>query len=135
MLNSTEIELPDNIKAYILDGRRKGKRYLAQGNRLLIIRTGSRLKFPLFNKGANRGRIIVEEKYKRNNPYGRLAYRTMIYKHRRGVGVGIVGNLGLFERNAGTSNCSKDARREWIPVNTNQNIARRTDIILGQQLM
>ncbi|MDD4420361.1 MAG: penicillin-binding protein [Bacteroidales bacterium] len=111
-------------KAYILEGRRKGKRYLALGNRLIDYSELSQIKkFPLFNKGANRGGIIVEEKYKRNNPYGRLAYRTIGFINTEGTGVGIEGTWDYYLKGTpGHQIVQRMLGGEWIPVNTNQNI-------------
>lgn len=112
-------------KKLIIKGRNEGKRYLSIGSRLVDYSELAEIKkFPLFNKGANKGGIIVEEKYKRNNPYGRKAYRTIGFINTEGVGVGIEGTWDYYLKGKpGLQMRQKVLGGEWIPINTDQNIA------------
>ena len=84
-------------KKLIVDGREKGKRYLKINNRLLDYSELAQVKqFPLFEKGGNNGGIIVEEEYRRKNPYGRTAYRTIGFINSLGVGTGIEGSWDYY---------------------------------------
>jgi len=77
-------------KKELMDARQNGNRYKALGNRDVTYSELSEIKqFPLFRLGANRGGIIAVQKNKRNNPYGRLGYRTIGFVNNDGVGVGI----------------------------------------------
>ena len=77
-------------KKLISDGRQNKKRYLNISRRLLDYSELKQVKeFPLFNKGANNGGIIVEEEYKRKYPYGRTAFRTIGFINSEGRGTGI----------------------------------------------
>lgn len=112
-------------KKLINSGRAKGKKYLSVGNRLVDYSELEKIKkFPLFEKGANRGGIIVEEKYKRTNPYGRKAYRTIGFINSEGVGVGIEGTWDYYLKGKpGVQIRQKILGGEWIPINTDQNVA------------
>ena len=87
-------------KSQLLKARRDTLRYERIGNRLVDYSELEQIRqFPILKLGANRGGLIVNQKNRRNNPYGRLAYRTIGFINTQGVGVGI--ELG----------------GEWIPVN------------------
>lgn len=67
----------DKMYSQISSGRRSGKKYLpiAKGvDRKTLMRIQ---QLPLFNEGANRGGIIVEQRNVRKYPYGSLARRTI----------------------------------------------------------
>lgn len=71
-------------------GRKEGKRYMLLGNRLIDYGEMLQIKeFPLFRFGQNRGGLILEEKNRREKPYGRLAFRTIGYINENGEGVGL----------------------------------------------
>lgn len=112
-------------KKYITDGREKGKRYLKINNRLLDYSELARVKeFPLFSKGGNNGGIIVEEEYRRKNPYGRTAYRTIGFINTLGVGVGIEGSWDYYLKGRpGKQTYQRLTGGEWVPINSEQNVA------------
>lgn len=107
--------------AYMADlvvARKEGKRYKSIGNRqidyteLMKVRT-----FPLFNLGANRGGIIIEQKSKRTNPYGRLASRTVGFINTLGVGVGIEGSYDFYLKGIpGKQTVQRMLGGEWKPI-------------------
>lgn len=112
-------------KNLITNGRKKKRQYVALGSRLVDYPELLQIKqFPLFNKGRNKGGISFTEKYKRTNPYGRRAYRTIGFINSQGVGVGIEGSLDSCLRGKpGYQIYQKIVGHEIVPINTNQNIA------------
>lgn len=114
-------------KEELVKARKDGKRYKAIGNRLVDYAELARIKqFPILKLGANRGGIIVEQKYKRNNPYGRLAYRTIGFINTEGVGVGIEGTCDYYLKGApGKQTVQKMLGGEWRPVTGVEGVAPR----------
>ncbi len=114
-------------KEELVKARKEGKRYKALGNRLVDYAELAQIKkFPILKLGANRGGIIVEQKYKRNNPYGRLAYRTIGFINTEGVGVGIEGSCDYYLKGTpGKQTIQKMLGGEWRPVTGVEGIAPR----------
>ena len=114
-------------KKELVKARKEGKRYKTIGNRLVDYAELAEIKkFPIFRLGANRGGIIVEQKYKRNNPYGRLAYRTIGFINTEGVGVGIEGSCNYYLKGTpGKQTIQKMLGGEWRPVTGVEGIAPR----------
>jgi len=114
-------------KKELTEARAKGNRYKALGNRLVDYTELAQIKqFPILRLGANRGGIIVEQKYKRNNPYGRLAYRTIGFINTEGVGVGIEGSCDYYLKGTpGKQTIQKMLGGEWKPVTGIEGIAPR----------
>ena len=112
-------------KKELVEARAKGNRYKALGNRLVDYTELAQIKqFPILRLGANRGGIIVEQKYKRNNPYGRLAYRTIGFINTEGVGVGIEGSCDYYLKGTpGKQTIQKMLGGEWKPVTGIESIA------------
>lgn len=104
--------------------RKEGKRYKALGNRLVDYPELMEIKkFPILSLGANRGGLIVEEKYKRQHPYGRLAYRTIGFTNTEGVSVGIEGSCDYYLKGEpGQQKIQKMLGGEWRPVNSDLTI-------------
>ena len=107
-----------SYKKDLVKARAEKKRYKALGNRLVDYTELAEIKkFPILKLGANRGGIIIEQKYKRNNPYGRLAYRTIGFINTEGVGVGIEGSCDYYLRGTpGKQTIQKMLGGEWRPV-------------------
>ncbi len=105
-------------KKELEEARKKGNRYKALGNRLVDYTELAEIKkFPILRLGANRGGLIVEQKYKRNNPYGRLAYRTIGFINTEGIGVGIEGSCDYYLKGTpGKQTIQKMLGGEWKPV-------------------
>lgn len=105
-------------KKELMQARAKGNRYKAIGNRLVDYTELEEVKkFPILRLGANRGGLIVEQKYKRNNPYGRLAYRTIGFINTEGTGVGIEGSCDFYLKGTpGKQTIQKMLGGEWKPV-------------------
>ncbi|MBQ8646495.1 MAG: transpeptidase family protein [Bacteroidales bacterium] len=112
-------------KEELVKARKDGKRYKAFGNRLVDYTELAQIKkFPILKLGANRGGIIVEQKYRRNNPYGRLAYRTIGFINTEGVGVGIEGSCDYYLKGTpGKQTIQKMLGGEWRPVTGVEGVA------------
>ena len=112
-------------KKELVKARQEGKRYKTIGNRLVDYAELAEIKkFPIFKLGANRGGIIVEQKYKRNNPYGRLAYRTIGFINTEGVGVGSEGTCDYYLKGTpGKQTIQKMLGGEWRPVTGVEGVA------------
>lgn len=111
-------------KKELVKARNEGKRYLKLGNRLVDYSELDQIKkFPILRLGANRGGIITEQKYRRNNPYGRLAYRTIGFINSEGIGVGIEGSCDYYLKGTpGHQVIQRMLGGEWIPVNGAESI-------------
>lgn len=109
-------------KKELLQARKEGKRYKALGNRVVDYSELEQIKkFPILRLGANRGGIITEQKYKRNNPYGRLAYRTIGFINTEGVGVGIEGSCDYYLKGEpGQQTLQRMLGGEWRPINNSE---------------
>jgi len=98
--------------------RKVGDRDITLGNRLvdhseLVIIKG----FPLFRLGSLKGGFISEQKNRRNNPYGRLAYRTIGFINQNGKGVGIEESYDYYLKGTpGSQIVQKLLKNEWKPV-------------------
>ena len=111
-------------KKMITDGRTNRKRYLNISRRLLDYSELSQVKqFPLFNKGANNGGIIVEEEYRRKYPYGRTAFRTIGFINSEGRGTGIESSWDYYLKGTpGKQIYQRLTGGEWVPVNSENNL-------------
>jgi cell division protein FtsI (penicillin-binding protein 3) len=111
-------------KSDLLSARKKGNRYKAIGNRLVDYSEMMEVRMlPLFRERSNRGGFISEQKNKRNNPYGRLAYRTIGFINSNGVGVGIEGSYDYYLKGIpGKQTVQRLLGGEWMPVNEEETI-------------
>ena len=111
-------------KSDLLSARKKGNRYKAIGNRLVDYSEMMEVRmFPLFRERSNRGGFISEQKNKRNNPYGRLAYRTIGFINSNSVGVGIEGSSDYYLKGIpGKQTVQRLLGGEWMPVNEEETI-------------
>lgn len=107
-------------KKELTQARKEGNKYKALGNRVVDYTELEQIKkFPILRLGANRGGIITEQKYKRNNPYGRLAYRTIGFINTVGVGVGIEGSSDYYLKGVpGQQVVQRMLGGEWRPINS-----------------
>ncbi len=111
-------------KKELVDARKKGNRYKAIGNRLVDYSELMEVKsFPLFRERGSKGGFISEQKNRRNNPYGRLAYRTIGFINSNGVGVGIEGSYDYYLKGIpGIQTVQRLLGGEWMPVNEQETI-------------
>ncbi len=107
-----------SYKNEILKARKEGKRYLALGNKLVDYSEMLQIKeFPMFKHGALKGGLITEQKNRRNNPYGRLAYRTIGFINNNGVGAGLEASFNHdLKGTPGYQTVQRMLGGEWIPV-------------------
>lgn len=80
--------------------------------------------FPIFNRGKNKGGLIIVNKSKREYPFGSLAIRTLGYEKKEDtIGVGIE---GAYTEYLGGTNGKQLRRRinngDWIPVSDKDEI-------------
>ena len=109
----------------------------ANKNRYLLIQRNMgysqymRLKsFPMFNKGANKGGFIVEQRTIREHPIGKVAERTVGYERKDDQGyytrVGLEGAYGPYLRGTeGRRLKQKIAKGQWKPVSDDNEIEPR----------
>ena len=111
-------------KSELISARKKGNRYKAIGNRLVDYSELMTVKrFPMFRERGNRGGFISEQRNRRNNPYGRLAYRTIGFINTNGVGVGIEGSYDYYLKGVpGKQTVQRLLGGEWMPVNEQQSV-------------
>ena len=105
-------------KQELITARKEKKRYKALGNRLVDYTEMLKIReFPIFRLGSNRGGIITEQRNKRMNPYGRLAFRTIGFINNQGVGVGIEGSYDFYLKGIpGKQTVQRMLGGEWVPV-------------------
>ncbi len=105
-------------KAEIIKARKEGKRYKPIGNRLVDYTEMLEIrKFPIFSQGQNRGGLITEQRNRRKNPYGRLAYRTIGFINNNGEGTGIERSYDAFLKGRpGRQTVQRILGGEWIPA-------------------
>lgn len=87
--------------------------------------------FPLFNKGAYKGGLIIEQKTKREHPLGKIAERSVGYERVDENGyrtrVGMEGAFGEYLRGVeGKRLKQKIAKGQWKPIG-NENIIEPKD--------
>jgi len=117
-----------DYKIELVLARKEGKRYKSIGNRLIDYSELSKIRtFPIFNLGANRGGIIMEQINKRSNPYGRLANRTVGYIKADGKGVGIEVSYDYYLKGIpGKQTVQRMRGGEWKPID-DQNLVAPKD--------
>ncbi len=108
----------NSYKEELIKARKENKRYKALGNRLVDYSEMLEIKkFPIFKLGVNKGGIITEQKNKRINPYGRLAYRTIGFMNTEGVRVGIEGSYDQYLKGIpGKQRVQRMLGGEWVPI-------------------
>ncbi len=84
-------------------------------------------KFPLFEKGPNRGGIIVEQKTVREHPLGKIAERSVGYERVDEEGhytrVGLEGAFGAYLRGEeGRRLKQKIAKGQWKPIGLDNDV-------------
>lgn len=102
----------------LLDARKKGNKYKLLGNRTVDFIEMEQVKgFPIFSAGRYKGGLIIVQKNKRTNPYGKLAYRTIGYVNEVGGGVGIENSFNYYLKGKdGEQKIHRLPGNEWIPV-------------------
>jgi cell division protein FtsI (penicillin-binding protein 3) len=96
-------------------------RYLLLGKNLSYTDYVRIKSFPLFNKGANKGGLIIEQETVREHPIGKIAERTIGYERKDENGnplrVGIEGAFGKYLNGKdGKILKQKIAQGQWKPI-------------------
>ncbi|MFA6770378.1 MAG: penicillin-binding protein [Bacteroidales bacterium] len=115
---------PALYKKELIEARKAGKRYKTIGNRIVDYTEMLLIKqFPIFKEGSLRGGLITEQKSRRNNPYGRLAYRTIGYINSNEVGVGVERSYDFYLKGKpGKQIVQRMLGGEWVPVASQETI-------------
>lgn len=80
-------------------------------------------KFPIFERGQNKGGFIAIESGRRVQPYGKLASRSIGFVNTTGIRVGIEGGFEQYLRGTdGVTMMQKISGNFWIPVSSPTNI-------------
>ena len=112
-------------KNELIEARKAGKRYKSIGDRMVDYTEMLKIKqFPIFKEGSLRGGLITEQKSRRNNPYGRLAYRTIGYINSNEVGVGVERSYDFYLKGKpGKQTVQRMLGGEWVPVSSQETIS------------
>ncbi len=104
------------------EAKEKKNRYLLLNKEWVDYAELEKIKqFPLIKFGSYRGGLIVVKKYKRTNPYGRLAYRTIGYMKEDGTGVGIEASCDSYLKGKpGMQIIQKLAGGQYRPINSEE---------------
>lgn len=96
---------------------KRGDRYWLLRSKVHYLEYQQLRQFPIFNKGARRGGFIAESKFKRENPYGILGFRTI------GLWRENVTNIGLEQTydsalrgKPGSRVVRKMTGNTWVPI-------------------
>lgn len=111
-------------KNEIIEARNSGQKYKAIGSRIVDYTEMLQIKqFPIFKEGSLRGGLITEQKNRRNNPYGRLAYRTIGYINSNEVGVGVERSYDFYLKGKpGRQTVQRMLGGEWVPVASQETV-------------
>lgn len=104
--------------------RQNEQRYVKIANRVSMGYYKRMQKFPIFEKGQNKGGLIGEKSYARKLPYGKLAARTIGYV-REGEGI-YVGLEGAFNESLRGKHGRQMVRKinggYWMPIPSSENV-------------
>jgi len=101
------------------DGKsRYSRRYAPLGDRDLTYQEVKRLKtFPILSMGENKGGRIIEEKDRREHPYGSLARKVVGSLNSLGEGSGLEKSFDVRLRGTeGSRKYQRLAEERWVPV-------------------
>lgn len=108
---------PGGMRDYLIQQKNQGKRYVpiirdaTMAEKLMIE------KFPLFRLGRFKGGLIIEQRYKRQRPFGLLAERTIGYISGDTINVGLEGYFNdVLKGEEGTQLMYKVGDGYWIPL-------------------
>ncbi|HIZ86923.1 MAG TPA: transpeptidase family protein [Candidatus Coprenecus pullistercoris] len=103
----------------LTNARKEGKQYIRISRRMVDFTEKEAIsRFPMFEKGKNAGGFIAEAEYERENPYGKLAHRTI---GRTNVDGGITGIELKYDfrlrGKKGFRSIYRTAGDRWLPAN------------------
>lgn len=92
---------PGGYREYLIRKREEGARYVPIKQGVTFAEMQRIRQFPLFRLGRFRGGLIVEQRYKRQRPFGLLAHRTIGYMREGAKPVGLEGAFDEVLRGKG----------------------------------
>ncbi len=105
-------------KKILQNVKRRGDRYYLLKRKVSYLQMRKIKRFPIFREGRYKGGLTVEEKNRREKPFGNLAERTIGYSVK---GIAPVGIEGAFNNDlAGTEGkrvMQRIAGGTWVPLN------------------
>ena len=123
---------PEGMREYLVSMRKDKKQYVPIKKQASYEEYEMISNFPLFRMGQFKGGFIAIPRFKRNNPYGMLASRTLGYNRENSRSIGLE---GYFDEDLTGEQGEQLMRRLtsdiWIPVNNFSKI----DPVGGQDLL
>jgi cell division protein FtsI (penicillin-binding protein 3) len=123
---------PEGMRDYLIAMRKEKKQYVPIKKQASYEEYELISNFPLFRLGQFKGGFIAIPRFKRNNPYGMLASRTIGYNRENSRSIGLE---GYFDEDLSGEQGEQLMRRLtkdiWIPVNNFSKI----DPVGGQDLL
>ena len=123
---------PEGMREYLISMRKDKKQYVPIMKQASYEEYEMISNFPLFRLGQFKGGFIAIPRFKRNNPYGMLASRTIGYNRENSRSIGLE---GYFDADLAGEQGEQLMRRLtkdiWIPVNNFSKI----DPVGGQDLL
>ncbi len=108
---------PGGMRDYLLEQKRLGKRFVPIARNATLAQMQMIEKFPLFRLGRFKGGLIVDQKYKRERPFGMLANRTIGYVSGDSIKVGLEGFYNdVLKGEETTQLMYKVGGGSWIPL-------------------
>ncbi|WP_297869369.1 penicillin-binding protein [uncultured Flavobacterium sp.] len=107
-----------HYQAKLQKARANKSRYLFIAKKLSYTEQMRLKSFPLFNKGANKGGLIIEQKIVREHPIGLVAKRTIGYERSNEDGKGLeYAFRNYLNGKNGHRMMQKIAKNQWKPIN------------------
>ena len=107
-----------HYQAKLQKARANKSRYLFIAKKLSYTEQMRLKSFPLFNKGANKGGLIIEQKIVREHPIGLVAKRTIGYERSNEDGKGLeYAFRDYLNGKNGHRMMQKIAKNQWKPIN------------------
>jgi len=114
----------EGIKRKLINARNNNKRYISLFSNVNYEDVSVIKQFPLFNRGKNKGGLIIEKSMQRTWPYKALAQRTI--GEVRGNDITPVGLEGSFNTELsglkGLQIQRKVAQNTWLPLDNSNNV-------------
>lgn len=122
---------PEGMRDYLISMRKEKKQYVPIKKQASYEDYELISNFPLFRLGQFKGGFIAIPRFKRNNPYGMLASRTLGYNRENSRSIGLEGYFDAdLSGEQGEQLMRRLTKDIWIPVNNFSKI----DPVGGQDL-
>ncbi|MCR9154245.1 MAG: penicillin-binding transpeptidase domain-containing protein [Bacteroidetes bacterium] len=103
-------------RTYLVQGRNKGKRYLALGEKLSYNQLQIVKAYPIFKEGKYSGGLVIEQENHRKMPLGKIAERT-IGRERENFATGLEGAYASYlQGKDGQRLKQKISQGNWKPL-------------------